>query len=115
MRETLKDPHRLEHILDAIERLIIADQGNALDDISEKDLIYFGVVKLLEIIGEASYKLTNEFKESHGQTPWKYVIDMRHILVHGYYQINREDVLKTIREDLPILHSQIKSYLLEFE
>lgn len=36
MRETLKDPHRLEHILDAIERLIIADQGNALDDISEK-------------------------------------------------------------------------------
>ena len=115
MRETLKDPHRLEHILDAIDRLLVADQNNVLDDITEKDLMYFGVVKLLEIIGEASYKLTNEFKESHRQTPWKYVIGMRHILVHGYYQINREDVLKTIREDLPILQTQIKSYLLEFE
>lgn len=115
MRETLKDPHRLEHILNAIDRLLVADKNKALDDITEKDLIYFGVVKLLEIIGEASYKLTNEFKESHSQTPWKYVVGMRHILVHGYYQINRGDVLKTIREDLPVLQSQIKSYILEFE
>lgn len=90
MRETLKDPHRLEHILNAIDRLLVADKNKALDDITEKDLIYFGVVKLLEIIGEASYKLTNEFKKSHSQTPWKYVVGMRHILVHGYYQINRE-------------------------
>ena len=45
MRETLKDPHRLEHILNAIDRLLVADKNKALDDITEKDLIYFGVVK----------------------------------------------------------------------
>lgn len=115
MREPLRDSHRLEHILDAIGRLLEEDKGNALDQVIEKQLKYYGVIKLLEIIGEASYKLTKEFRDSHPATPWKYVIGMRHILVHGYYQVNRADVLKTIREDLPPLQAQIATYLLEFK
>lgn len=67
----------------------------------------------MEIIGEAAYKLTNEFKESHAETPWKLVIAMRHVLVYGYYQINREEVFKAIRENLPILKGQIEQYISE--
>lgn len=115
MRDEQRDALRLEHILNSIDRLTSADEDNALNNISEKDLSYFGVVKLLEIIGEAAYKLSVGFKESHLSTPWKYIIAMRHILVHGYYQINREDVLKTIREDLPLLRSQVWAYLQELE
>lgn len=115
MRETLKDPLRLEHIRDAIESLLASDADSPFDLLNEKDLKYFGVVKLLEIIGEASYKLTNEFKNSHPDTPWNFITGMRHVLVHGYYQIKKKDVLKTIREDLPILKNQINIYLSEFE
>lgn len=111
MRECLRDPLRLEHILDAIDRLLAGDKNNHFDEVGERDIEYFGIVKLLEIIGEAAYKLTEEFKIAHPQTPWKYIIAMRHILVHGYYQINRNDVLKTIREDLPILREQVVKYL----
>ena len=39
-------------------------------------------------MGEAVYKLTKEFKESHTETPWRMIEKMRHILVHDYYQIN---------------------------
>lgn len=92
-----------------------ADSVKSFDEINEKDLEYFGIVKLLEIIGEAAYKLTNEFKETHIQTPWKYIVGMRHILVHGYYQINRKSVINTIRQDLPILRIQILKYLSEYD
>ncbi len=115
MREALKDPLRLEHILDAIDKLTQAQQRPDFDNISEKDLEYFGIVKLLEIIGEAAYKLTMEFKDNHPETPWKFIVNMRHILVHGYYQIKHQEVLKTIREDLPPLRTQISNYLSEFE
>lgn len=115
MRETLKDPLRLEHIIDSIDRLMQAQQRLDFKMLSEKDLEYFGIVKLLEIIGEAAYKLTTEFKDNHPETPWKYIVNMRHILVHGYYQVKRQEVLKTIQEDLPPLRAQISNYLNEFE
>lgn len=113
MREKLRDPQRLEHILENIDSLLAADKNGVLDNIQVKSLEFFGIIKLLEIIGEAAYKLTIEFKESHPSTPWKFIIGMRHILVHGYYQVNYKDVVKTIKEDLPILRIQIQSYLNE--
>lgn len=115
MREPIRDPQRLLHIIEAIDKLTSPDSLNLLVNINEKDINYFGIIKLLEIIGEAAYKLTKEFKESHPQTPWIHIINMRHILVHGYYIINKEDVVKTIKEDLPELNNQIKEYLKEFD
>ena len=111
MRDELRDPVRLDQMLDAIDKLLSADKDRAFDKFTEKNLEYFGVVKLLEIVGEAAYKLTKEFRETHPATPWKVIIGMRHVLVHGYYQINRDDVLKTIRENLPVLRSQLVTYL----
>lgn len=115
MREELRDPLRLDQMLEAIEKLLLSDREYSFDNYTEKDIEYFGIIKLLEIVGEAAYKLTNEFKDSHSSTPWKMIIGMRHVLVHGYYQINRKDILATIRNDLPILRTQIKSYLEEFD
>jgi len=34
-------------------------------------MMYYAIVKNIEIIGEASYMLTSEFKDAHPQTPWK--------------------------------------------
>lgn len=57
MREELRDPVRLDQMLEAIDKLLAADKDRAFDKYTEKDLEYFGVVKLLEIVGEAAYKL----------------------------------------------------------
>lgn len=86
-----------------------------MENIDEKDIRYYGAVKLLEIIGEAAYKLTNEFKTDHPETPWKFIVGMRHVLVHGYFQISRANVIRTIREDLPLLLEQTERYLQEFD
>jgi len=36
--------------------------------------------------------LTSEFKDAHPQTPWKLITGMRHYMVHGYYQIDKNVV-----------------------
>lgn len=102
-------------MLEAIDKLLSSNSNHAFSHLQATDLEYFGVVKLLEIIGEAAYKITMEFKDSHPNTPWKYIVGMRHILVHGYYQVNKADVIKTIEEDLPLLRTQITEYITEFE
>jgi uncharacterized protein with HEPN domain len=66
-------------------------------------------VKCVEIIGEASYKLTNEFREQHPNIEWNKIIAMRHILVHGYYQTEDKFVWDTVKISLPILKEKIKT------
>lgn len=39
---------------------------------------------------------------------------MRHILVHGYYQIQPDQLFNVYTEDLSLLHTQIHAYLSEY-
>lgn len=110
MRERDKDRGRLEHILAAIERVERFSAGKTLEDLRQDELTYFAIVKCVEIVGEASYMLTEEFRLAHHQTPWRDIIAMRHVLVHGYYQVSAKQVWKVINEDLPLLKIQVSSY-----
>ncbi len=110
MREPIRDAERLQHIDEAIAKIIQGTSGT-IDDITEGSLEYFGVVKLIEIIGEAVYKLSNEFKASHPETPWRQIERMRHVLVHGYYSVGYDFIKEVIVTDIPQLKSQIQQYL----
>lgn len=46
---------------------------------------------------EAANLLTNEFKTSHGDIPWKQIIKMRHVLVHGYSNVLPEILWETAK------------------
>lgn len=113
MREQVRDKGRLEHILEAIERVFEFTNGITRDDFKKDSILYFAVVKNIEIIGEAAYMLSLEFKESHPGTDWKVIIAMRHFLVHGYYHVDPDEVWNVIAQDLLPLKQQIIGYLTE--
>lgn len=113
MREIIKDRGRLEHMLAAIANVEEFTQGITLDDFVKSKVLFFAVVKNIEIVGEATYMLTKEFKQSHQSIPWLVIEKMRHVLVHGYYTVSPEKVWDTVQEDLPILKEQIVALLNE--
>ena len=113
MREQVRDTGRLEHILNAIDKIFEFTKGLNRQDFKKDSVLYFAIVKNIEIIGEASYMLSPEFKESHPDTDWQVIIAMRHFLVHGYYQVDPEEVWNVIEQDLLPLKTQILSYLNE--
>ena len=61
MREQSKDKVRLEHIVQAIERIKRYTSEKCFDDFNTDDMMYYAVVKNIEIIGEASNLLTKSF------------------------------------------------------
>ena len=65
----------------------------------------------IQIIDEATYKLTKEFKAEHPATPWRLIEKMRHILVHDYFTVDMDFVWIVITEDLDPLKNQIEGYL----
>ena len=65
----------------------------------------------MEIIGEAAYMLSLDFKDQHPQVEWEQIVRMRHVLVHGYYQISLALVWSVIQDDLVELKPLIEQFL----
>ena len=115
MREPLRDKERLEHMLAAVERVIRYTSGKTFDDLKTDDMMYYAVVKNIEIIGEAANLLSAEFIASHPSTPWKQVRGMRNYIVHEYFQIDEIVVWGVVSTDIPVLRQQIIDYLMEYK
>lgn len=113
MREQLRDPERLKHIIQAIERIESFTQGMTAESLEDDVMCKHATAYNIQIIGEATYKLTKEFKASHPNTPWAAIEKMRHILVHDYFQVNIRIMWLVISEDIPVLKPQIEKYLEE--
>ena len=113
MREPLKDRTRLEHIVEAINKVFKFTEGKTCDDLSVGDMLFYAVVKNIEIVGEASFHLTKEFCKNHPETDWNGIMKLRHVLVHDYYQINVKTVWEIIQQELPTLLDQVTRYIAE--
>ncbi len=64
MRERSRDKNRLEHMLQAIERICRYTKGKNFEDFIADDMMYYAVVKNIEILGELNM-LTEEFRQAH--------------------------------------------------
>ena len=56
MREVVRDKERLNHILESINRILTFAKGKSKEDLEADSLNFFGIVKNIEIIGEAQIK-----------------------------------------------------------
>ena len=114
MREEIRDIERLNHILDAINVLVDNKDKHSLDEMASDAIVFYGFVKYVEIIGEAVYMLTKEYRDSHPEVEWNTIERMRHVLVHGYYKIRPIQLWETIQTDIPELKPKIEKLIAEF-
>src|SRR5258707_13724487 len=107
------DRERLFDILEAISRIErYARRGRDAFDADE--LIQNWIVHHLQIIGEASRELTDDFKNKNPQVPWKNIIGMRHILVHDYMNVDLDIAWTAAIAHVPPLKVQIETLLNQF-
>lgn len=111
MREPARDKERLLHMLEAISNIRDFSQGISQEALFSDKMRYFAVVKNIEIIGEAAHMLTEDFRSSHSELPWKAIIGMRNVIVHDYINIHEELLWDTIQNDLGPLEDQVREYL----
>ncbi|MBO4752280.1 MAG: DUF86 domain-containing protein [Bacteroidales bacterium] len=114
MREEVRDIERLQHILEAINVLIDYVEHHTLEEAQSNPVVYFGLVKHVEIIGEAVYKLTLQYRTSHNEVNWDDIERMRHVLVHGYYKIRPRQLWETIAVDIPQIKPIIEQLIKEY-
>ena len=104
------DINRLEHMLDACEKIIkFTDVDYSVYESSDEKQA--AVVRCFEIIGEASGKISPELKSQHPEIPWKITVSLRNILIHEYVKVDYDELWKTAKDDIPHLLTQILNIL----
>ncbi len=104
------DHERLLDIQEAIQNIYkYAERGkNAFEN---DELIQNWIVRHLQIIGEASSRLSDDFRNNHPEIPWPKIIGMRNILVHDYFGIDEAIVWAAVENELPALKIHIEKII----
>ena len=68
-------------------------------DIMRQDAI----LRRITIIGEATRRLADAFKNEHPDVPWAKIAGMRNRLIHEYAEVDLDLVWDVIQNDIPAL------------
>lgn len=98
-------------MLEAAQDAVNFARGRTREDLDRDRMLALAMIKSIEIIGEAASKITEDFKSAHGNIPWNDIVNMRHRLIHAYFDVNLDIVWKTVENDLPDLISTLKKII----
>ena len=78
-------------------------------------MIQDAVIRNFEVIGEATKRLSTEFREKYSEVPWRRIAGLRDVLIHDYLRIDLEEVWGIIQDYLPELKVKIQIIIQDIE
>jgi uncharacterized protein with HEPN domain len=101
----------LHHISDATKQIDEYLSGVSFLDFERTKLLQDGIIRQLEIVGEAAGNLSVEIRNKHTEIPWVDVVALRNRLIHAYDRVDLGVVWEIATTDLPILRKTVANIL----
>ena len=105
----------LLHMRDEIDFVLRHTECLEKDRFLTDETLTRAVVRSLEVIGEATKKLPEDFRLNHPEVEWKKIAGTRDVLIHDYFGIDWEIVWDIVRQKLPELSFQINRIINEVD
>ena len=86
-------------------------RGKTQDEIAADRKLQLALTRLIEIVGEAATRVSQETRLRHPEIPWPEMVGMRNRLIHGYDMVDWAVLQSTIAVDLPQLVTQLEAIL----
>lgn len=100
----------LEHILTSINK-INQYTNSGKDAFMNSPITQDAVIRNLEIIGEATKKISSQFRQDNPQAPWKQMAGMRDVLIHDYMGVDLTIIWNIIIRELPQVENTLNQML----
>ena len=97
----------LKHIRDAILKIEDYTKRVSASSFKKNTLIQDAVIRQIEIIGEATKRISVKTRIEYQDIPWDDIAGMRDKLIHDYFGVDIEKVWLTVLKDIPTLKKQI--------
>jgi uncharacterized protein with HEPN domain len=104
-------PEYLRHILEEANYLITKSQGLSKAQFDRDTTLKRAFVRSLEIIGEATKKVSVDLKERYPQVEWRAMMGMRDRLIHDYFGVDYDIVWDVVTSKIPRLRKEVEAIL----
>jgi len=105
----------LKHIQDEINFILKETEKLSYRKFLGSEVLKRAIARSIEIIGEASKKISNDFKRRHKDIPWKELAGIRDKIIHFYFGIKWDIVWSVIKNKIPELKPEIEEIIEEVE
>ena len=103
-----RDDAYLFDILESSRTALEYMHGKTHEEFSKDMLLQDAVVRRLEIIGEASGRVSSETQKKYAHLPWQAMKGTRNRIIHEYDSIELDIIWDIIQQDLPLLVNELK-------
>ena len=110
---SLSQVEYLRHILQEIDYVLRHSGELEKEQFFADETLQRAFVRSLEIIGEATKQLNNDFRATHDHIDWRSMAGMRDVLIHHYFGVNLQIVWDVVTVELPRLQPQVEELLSE--
>lgn len=108
---SLSDEDFVRHVLDEARNIAAFMEGKNIDDLRSNIMLDRAVTRSLEIMGEASRKISKEYQKQHPSLPWREMSDTRNRIIHFYFGIDHEVIMDIVTNELPSLTEKLSQLL----
>ncbi|HJJ28146.1 MAG TPA: DUF86 domain-containing protein [Methanocorpusculum sp.] len=95
------------HILNECRKILAITEKIDYGIFKKETLYQDGLIRPLEIIGEAAGNLSEEFCSNHPELPVREMRAMRNILAHQYYKVDIDYVWLAVTEEIPLVYKAL--------
>lgn len=106
-----RDSASLLDIVNAAKRILEFAEGCDRSALATNEEKQSAILYQVIIIGEATKRLSSEFRAQHSEIPWKDIAGMRDILAHQYDRVNLNTLWDVIQTDVPELLALLEPLL----
>lgn len=106
-----KDPR--VYLAQILERIVRIENYTKIgkEAFLSDQLVQDGVIRNLEVIGEAASRIGPEFRAVHKEFPWRGMTALRNVLIHDYEGVDLHKVWQVVEKELPPLKAAIEKIL----
>ena len=101
----------LRHIIDAFVQIEHYTDSVSHEEFLCNRLLQDGVIRPLEVMGEAARNLSEDLRNKYPEIPWRQMIGLRNRMIHAYFNVDLQIIWEIVQGDMPDLKQKMKCIL----
>lgn len=104
----VKNKQALLDIITAIQQILSYVENIKKEDFQQDDEKQAAILYRIIIVGEATQRLSNEFRQNYPVIPWREMAGLRDVVIHDYDELDIDILWNVIQVNLPDILPQLQ-------
>jgi uncharacterized protein with HEPN domain len=95
-------------MLDMTRKIVTVVKTRTRADFDSDEILRLALTHMVQVIGEAAGHVSQSFRSTHPEIPWRAIVGMRQKVVHDYLAVDDDMVWDTVTREIPALVARLE-------